>query len=153
MVPLIPSQRVDRPPEPPLDISGYLSSADLERVLGKKQKFRRSTLPGIKPTKRYNAVYYAAARGKQFGVSVQIWKDINLIDSRTRYNTMRNTYTDVVETNRITAQGFRAFYADVVTLVFADPRRPLLAAVSCSIKVCTADAVIELSRRVAERMR
>ena len=64
-----------------------------------------------------------------------------------------HTYTDVVETNRITAQGFRAFYADVVTLVFADPRRPLLAAVSCSIKVCTANAVIELSRRVAERMR
>ncbi len=137
---------------PPLDITGYLSAADLERVLGTKLKFRRKPLPGIKPHKGYNSLYYADARGKHFGVSVQVWRDRNLVDSRTRYNTMRASYSDVVETNRVTAQGFRAFYGNVVSLVFADPRRPMLAVVSCSIKFCTADSVIELSRRVAGRM-
>ena len=138
---------------PPLDITGYLSAADLERVFGKKLKFRRTNLAGVKPHKGYNALYYADAKGKEFGVSVQVWRDRNLVDSRTRYNTMRNTYSDVVETNRVTAQGFRSFYGNVVSLVFADPRRPMLASVSCSIKFCTADSVIELSRRVAGRMR
>ena len=86
-------------------------------------------------------------------MSVQIWHDRNLVDSRARYNTMRSTYSDVVETNRVTAQGFRAFYGSVVTLVFADARRPMVAAVSCSTRYCDADSVIELSRRVAGRMR
>jgi len=138
---------------PPLDITGYLSAADLERVLGGKLKFRRTKLPGKKAHKGYNSLYYADSKGKEFGVSVQVWRDRNLVDSRTRFNTMRNTYSEVVETNRVTAQGFRSFYGDVVSLVFADPRRPMLASVSCSIKFCTADSVIELSRRVAGRMR
>lgn len=154
----VPDLEADRPApkapaEPALDISGYLSIADLERVLDKKHSFRRSELPGLKATPDYNALYYADSRDKEFGVSVQVWRDRNLVDSRTRFNTLRNTYTDVVETNRVTAQGFRAYYGGVVTLVFADPRRPLLAAVSCSIKMCSANAAIELSRRVSERMR
>ena len=143
----------DKAQGPPLDITGYLSAADLERVLGKKAKFRRTNLPGVAPSKGHNSLYYADAKGKEFGVSVQVWRDRNLVDSRTRYNTMRGTYSDVVETNRVTAQGFRAFYGGVVTLVFADARRPLVAAVSCSTKFCDANAVIELSRRVAGRMR
>ena len=139
-------------PDPPLDITGYLSAADLERVLGKKRKFRRSQLPGVSPSKGYNAVYYASKSGKSFGVSVQVWRDASLVDSRTRFNSMRNTYTDVVPTNKVTEQGFRAYFSGVVTLVFAEPRKPMVAAVSCAVKLCNPDAIIELSRRVAERL-
>jgi hypothetical protein len=37
--------------------------------------------------------------------------------------------------------------------VFADPRRPIVAAVTCSQKLCDADSLIALSQRVAERLR
>ena len=136
-----------------MDISGYLSAADLERVLGAKWKFQRATLDGIKPTKGYNVVYFSQGKGEKFGVSLQVWRDQNLLDSRTRFNTLKNTYTDVVATNKVREQGFRAYYGGVVSLVFVDPRRPLLASVSCATRICKADALIELSRRVAERLR
>ncbi|HAN32859.1 MAG TPA: hypothetical protein DCQ06_14790 [Myxococcales bacterium] len=139
--------------EPALDVTGYLTTVDLERVLGKRRRFVRQDLAGVKPSRAYNAVYFAPKRGGDFGISVQVWRDTNLIDSRTRFNSLKNTYTDVVATNRVTEQGFRAFYGGVVSLVFVDPRKPLLAAVSCSTKICKADKLIELCRRVAERLR
>jgi hypothetical protein len=139
--------------EPALDITGYLSVADLERVLGPKVKLRRGDLPGTPPSPTHNSAYYAPQKGDGFGVALQVWRDPNLAESRTRFNTMRNTYSNVAPTNKIAEQGFRAFFGGVVTLVFADPRRPLVAAVSCSTKVCTADHLIELSKRVAERLR
>ncbi len=138
--------------EPPLDVNGYIIAADLPKVLGSKQKFHRTELVGINPTPAYNAMFYATDKPDLFGVSVQVWHDPNLAESRTRFNTMKNSYSNVSPTNKITDMGFRSFYGSVVTLVFVDPRRPLLAAVSCSTKVCTGDQMIELARRVAERL-
>ena len=140
------------PMEAPLDVNGYIIAADLPKVLGTKQKFHRTELAGINPTPNYNAMFYAAEKQDVFGVSVQVWRDPNLAESRTRFNTMKNSYSNVTQTNKITDMGFRSFYGNVVTLVFVDPRRPLLAAVSCSTKVCGGDQMIELARRVAERL-
>lgn len=141
------------PGEPPLDVTGYIWAADLEQVLGSKQKFRRADLAGIAPSPRYNALYFAPQKGDLFGVGVQVWRDENLAESRTRFNTMRNTWSNVAPTNKVTEQGFRSYFGSVVSLVFADPRRPLIAAVTCSQKACNADALIALSQRVAERLR
>ena len=140
------------PTEAPLDVNGYIIAADLPKVLGPKQKFHRTELVGINPTPNYNAMFYATDKQDLFGVSVQVWRDPNLAESRTRFNTMKNSYSNVSPTNKITDMGFRSFYGNVVTLVFVDPRRPLLAAVSCSTKVCGGDQMIELARRVAERL-
>ena len=139
--------------EPALDITGYLSAADIERVIGARAHLRRGDLPGTPPSPSYNALYFAPSKGDQFGVSAQVWRDTNLAESRTRFNTMRNTYSNVAPTNKIAEQGFRAFYGGVVSLVFADARRPLVASVSCATKVCTADQLIELASRVAQRLR
>ncbi len=139
--------------EPPLDITGYLSTVDVTRVLGDKAKLRRSELPGAKPSPTYNVLYFQPEKGDQFGLAVQVWRDSNLAESRTRFNTMRNTYSNVAPTNKVTDQGFRAFFGGVVSLVFADQRRPLVVAVNCSTKTCTADQLIELSNRVNERLR
>jgi hypothetical protein len=139
--------------EPPLDVSGYISAMDLELVLGTKQKFRRADLPGVPATSAYNALYYQPEKGDQFGVSVQVWRDGNLAESRTRFNTMRNTYSNVAPTNKVTEQGFRSFYSGVVTVVFADPRRPIVAAVACATKLCNADQLLHLARNVSERLR
>jgi len=154
-----------RPSEPPpapkrapadrlLDVTGLLSLVDLERVLGKKQKFTHATLPGIQPSDIYNALYYEpAGKSGTFGVAVQVWKDRNLNDARTRYNTMKNTYADIADTTAVTEQGFRAHFGEVVTLVFADPRRPIVAGVSCSTKLCKAADLIELSKRTFDHLR
>ncbi len=139
--------------EPPLDITGYLSAVDVARVLGDKAKLRRGDLPGALPSPVYNATYFQPDKGDHFGLAVQVWRDSNLAESRTRFNTMRNTYSDVAPTNKVTDQGFRAFFGGVVSLVFADPRRPLVVAVNCSTKVCTADQLIEIANRVNERLR
>lgn len=139
--------------EPPLDITGYLSAVDVARVLGDKAKLRRGDLPGALPSPVYNATYFQPEKGDHFGLAVQVWRDSNLAESRTRFNTMRNTYSDVAPTNKVTDQGFRAFFGGVVSLVFADPRRPLVVAVNCSTKVCTADQLIEIANRVNERLR
>lgn len=138
--------------EPGLDVNGYISTADLEFVLGPKQKFRRTDLLGSQPAKNYNALYYAPQTGDQFGVSVQVWQDATVADSRVRFNSMRNSWSNVAPTNRITEGGFRAHFEGVVTMVFADPRRPLIAAVSCSTKICTGDQLAQLSQRVFERL-
>ncbi len=140
------------PSEPALDITGYLSAADLERVLGTKAKLRRSDLPGTAPSPTYNAIYFAPEKGDGFGISLQVWRDANLAESRTRFNTMRNTYSNVAPTNKVAEQGFRAYFNGVVTLVFANVRRPLVAALSCSTKVCNADQIIELANRANERL-
>ena len=152
--PLPPGAVVVRamPGEAPLDVNGYIIAADLPKVLGPKQKFHRTDLVGINPTPNYNAMFYATDKADLFGVSVQVWRDPNLAESRTRFNTMKNSYSNVTPTNKITDMGFRSFFGNVVTLVFVDPRRPLLAAVSCSTKVCNGDQMIELARRVAERL-
>lgn len=139
--------------EPALDVTGYLSSVDITRVLGDKARLRRSELPGSKPSPSYNVLYFQPEKGDQFGLAVQVWRDSNLAESRTRFNTMRNTYSNVAPTNKVTDQGFRAFFGGVVSLVFADQRRPLVVAVNCSTKTCTADQLIELSTRVNERLR
>jgi hypothetical protein len=141
------------PDELNLEVSGYISVADLERVLGAKQKLRRADLPGIAASPRYNSLYYAPDKGDGFGVGVQVWRDENLAESRTRFNTMRNTWSNVAPTNKVTEQGFRSYFGTLVSVVFADPRRPLVAAVSCATKICDADMLIELSKRVAERLR
>ena len=141
------------PSEPPLDLTGYLSIADLEKVLGAKQHFRRADLPGVPPSPGYNAILFASDKPNELGVTVQVWRDPNLAESRTRYNTMKNAYSNVTSSNKVTDMGFRAWYGPVVTQVFVDPRRPLLAAISCSGKVCNGEQLIELARRVAERLR
>lgn len=141
------------PGEPPLDVNGYLTAKDLELVVGTKIKFRRADLPGVAPSPTYNALYYQPEKGDQLGVAVQVWRDNNRAESITRFNTMRNTYSNVAPTNKVAEQGFRAFFGNVVSVVFADPRRPLIASVTCSTKICTADQLIELGRRVAERLR
>lgn len=140
------------PGEPALDITGYLSAADLERVLGAKTKLRRSDLAGTAPSAGYNAIYFAPDKGDGFGIALQVWRDANLAESRTRFNTMRNTYSNVAPTNKVAEQGFRAYFNGVVTLVFANVRRPLVAALSCSTKVCNADQIIELANRANERL-
>jgi hypothetical protein len=135
-----------------LDVNGYIGVSDLEFVLGGKAKFRRSDLVGTPAGTGYNALYYVPQKGDQFGVAVQIWQDNSVTDARARFNTMRNTWSNVAPTNRITEQGFRAHFEGVVTLVFADPRRPIVAAVSCSAKICTGDQLAALAGRVAERL-
>ncbi|MBM4342453.1 MAG: hypothetical protein FJ100_03630 [Deltaproteobacteria bacterium] len=147
-----PAPTVREPGEPALDITGYLSAADLERVLGARARLRRSDLPGTAPSAGYNAIYFAAEKGDGFGIALQVWRDANLAESRTRFNTMRNTYSNVAPTNKVAEQGFRAYFNGVVTLVFANVRRPLVAALSCSTKVCTADQIIELANRANERL-
>lgn len=138
--------------EPPLDIMGYVSIQDLELVIGGKVKFRRADLVGVAPSPNYNALFYEPEKGEQFGVALQVWRDPNVAESRTRFNTMRNTYSNVVATKAVTEQGFRSFYGNVVTLVFAHPTRPIIAAISCG-KICTADMIIELASRVSQRLR
>ncbi len=138
--------------EPPLDIMGYISIQDLELVIGGKAKFRRADLVGVAPSPNYNALFYEPEKGDQFGVALQVWRDPNVAESRTRFNTMRNTYSNVVATKAVTEQGFRSFYGNVVTLVFAHQTRPLIAAISCG-KICTADMIIELASRVSQRLR
>ncbi len=133
-------------------MSGYVSTVDLEYVIGGKLKFRRGDLLGTPPSASYNTLYYMPDKGDGFGVAVQVWRDGNLAESRTRFNTMRNTWSNVAPTNRVTEQGFRSWFGDVVSVVFADPRRPLVAAVSCSKKLCNADKLIALASRVAERL-
>ena len=139
--------------EPALDITGYLSAMDIARVLGDKAKLRRAELTGAKPSPVYNVLYFQPVKGDSFGLAVQVWRDSNLAESRTRFNTMRNTYSNVAPTNKVTDQGFRAFFGGVVSLVFADQRRPLVVAVNCATKTCTADQLIELATRVNERLR
>jgi len=138
--------------EPPLDIMGYVSIQDLELVIGGKVKFRRADLVGVAPSPNYNALFYEPEKGDQFGVALQVWRDPNVAESRTRFNTMRNTYSNVVATKAVTEQGFRSFYGNVVTLAFAHPTRPIIAAISCG-KICTADMIIELASRVSQRLR
>ncbi|MSQ81611.1 MAG: hypothetical protein EXR77_01670 [Myxococcales bacterium] len=138
--------------EPALDITGYLSAADVERVVGNKAKLRRQDLPGTAPSATYNAIYFGPEKGDGFGVALQVWRDANLAESRTRFNTMRNTYSNVAPTNKVAEQGFRAYFNGVVTLVFANVRRPMVASVSCSTKVCTADQLIEFAHRASERL-
>ena len=140
------------PAEPPLDVNGYIFVDDLAKVVGTRQKFHRAELTGVTPSPNYNALFFAAEKFDLFGFAVQVWRDPNLAESRTRFNTMKNSYSNVTPTNKVTDMGFRAFYGAVVTLVFVDPRRPLVAAVSCSTKLCSGDQMIELARRVAERL-
>ncbi len=151
-----PARPLAAPPpgsgEPALDVTGYLSVGDLERVLGAKANLRRADLLGTQASPGYNFLYFNKGKGDDFGVSVQVWRDSNPAESRTRFATMKNTYSNVAPTNKVADQGFRSFFGGVVTLVFADPRRPMVAAVSCSTKTCTADQMLELSRRVAERL-
>lgn len=153
--PEVPAVRVVPPiisGEPSLDVTGYLSVGDIERVLGPKAKMHRADLNGTSPSPSYNYLYFKKDKSDDFGVAVQVWRDSNAAESRTRFATMKNTYSNVAPTNKVADQGFRAFFGGVVTLVFSDPRRPLVAAVSCSTKACNADQMIEFSKRVAERL-
>ena len=143
-----------KPIEPSLEIGGFLTLRDLEHVFSKKKTFLRGNLPGVEPSKSHNTLYFEPQRGDAFGVAVQVWRDLNLIDSRTRFNTLKNTSTNVVTTAKVVGdQGFRSYFGGVVTLTFADARLPIVASVSCGIKTCEANDLVALALRVAERLR
>ncbi len=139
--------------EPALDLTGFLTLRDLENRLEKAPLMRHDDLPGIKPTQGYNAIYFAPAKGNAFGVALQVWRDPSLIDSRTRFNTQKNTASNAVDTQVLGDLAFRSYFGGVVSLTFVDARQPLVATLSCSVKLCNKDQFIALARTVAERMR
>lgn len=141
------------PAEPGLDLTGFLTLRDLENRLVKAPPMRHDDLPGIKPTQGYNAIYFTPAKGNAFGVALQVWRDPSLIDSRTRFNTQKNTASNAVDTQILGDLAFRSYFGGVVSLTFVDARQPLVATLSCSVKLCNKDQFIALARTVAERMR
>ncbi len=148
-----PALRGEGPPaEPALDLTGFLTLRDLENTF-EKATFRRADLAGVRPNKGYNSIFFEPTKGDGFGVSLQVWRDANLIDSRTRFNTLKATSTNALDTTALPELGFRAYYGGVVTVTFVDARQPLVASLSCSTKLCKKEQIIRLARIVAERMK
>ena len=148
-----PALRGEGPPtDPPLDLTGFLTLRDLENTF-EKASFRRADLAGVRPTKSYNSIFFEPTKGDSFGVSLQVWRDANLIDSRTRFNTLKATSTHALDMTALPELGFRSYYGGVVTVTFVDARQPLVASLSCAVKLCKKEQIIRLARIVAERMK
>lgn len=133
---------------PPLPISHALSGKELTEMTG--QRFKPAILEGQFPTPRYNSLYYEAERGSKLGVSVQLWHEPALKDTRARYEQMKVSYPNAQETGNITNYTFFSHWGEVYHMVFMDLKRRRVAAVST--ETLTPNQLFTVATRVRDRL-
>jgi hypothetical protein len=148
--------RSDAPPSasrrsaPLLPISHALNAVELKTLTGKS--FRADELVGQLPSSRYNTVYFRTGKGGDYGVSVQLWHEPALRDTRARYENMKSTYPNVTETGNVTHSSFFAHWGEVHHLVFMDLKKRRVVSVSAGNQTLTPDQLYAVATTVRDRL-
>ncbi len=135
---------------PPLPISHALNAVELKTLTGKR--FQPDELPGQPATSRHNTVYFKPLKSNEYGVSVQLWHEPALRDTRARYENMKSTYPNVTETGNVTNSSFFAHWGAIHHLVFMDLKKRRVISVSAGNQTLTPEQLYAVATKVRDRL-
>jgi hypothetical protein len=147
--PAVPS----RPQRPPLAISNGLHAKELTQLTGKT--FREVSLAGQEPSPNYNVIRFNQD-SKHYGVSVQVWQETQLRDTRARYENMKTSYPNVSVTGNVTSDTFFAHWGSnkkkLYYLVFMELKKRKVISVTADSTSLEPNQLFVIATRVRDRL-
>lgn len=138
------------PPEP-LIVADLLTHADIRSIARYDGALTVTGLDGIEPNPEYNALRLASDAG--YGFAVQLWQPPELRRAEERYNTLQETYIQVIaDADPVTTRAFRGAYEGIRHYVFLDQRSRSVGIVTCQANLCDNLQLRELAERVVSRL-
>lgn len=135
-------------PGPPPELT-LITASHLAKLLPKKARFRRTTLPGILPDGRYNVVYFEPQGGQGYGIGVQVWLSKTESGAQSRLVRMKRFYPNVEATTDVGKMAFLAYRNDIVYLNYFLEEKKMVVSVTCSRKLCPQyDDLLNIARMV-----
>jgi len=134
-----------------LKIARYVSISDVKEITAKPDLRAAGALVGIAPSARYNSVVFVGNKDA-FGAAVQVWKEVTQRAADRRFRNMKRDYPNVQDTGAVSTKGFFSSFGDLMTLVFFEPFKRTIVAVTCSTEVCTQESLLALAKRVKTQM-
>lgn len=135
-----------------LNIDRLLPLAHIKQLVGKKRLTSLGALQGMVPTAAYNSRYVAGPKRSQFGVSIQVWKEVMTRDMNERFTRMRRDYSNVVNTSAVMPKGFFSYWNDIMTLVFMDYQKKLIVAIACGQSFCNQEQLLDLAMKAKSQL-
>lgn len=129
------------PPEPkrvgpPLSISKLISEKELVTIVGRRARFRQSSLMGQEVGPGYNVLYFQPTTGKHFGVAIQVWKSLSQGAARRKYASLKRTFPNVENVTDLEEKAFLAVRNELVFLNVSLPTAKAVISVACSRALC-----------------
>ena len=138
-------------PPPALMVGDLLTRADVREIGRFSGALAETTLEGIPPTTRYNAVRIAADDG--YGFALQLWRVDELRQLAPRFNRIKDTYiTTAPETAPVGDESFSADFQGIRHYAFMHRASRSVAIVTCSSQLCDAAQIRALAARVESRL-
>lgn len=148
-----PEQKPD-PSRPPLpDPRLLLTMTDIAAIAPAKARFQRAPLAGAPRTDDSDAILYRPEKGNGFGFALQLFRSRNALETRKRFDSLLASYPSAQEIASVSGKTFFSYWGDTIHIGFVQPSRNLTAIVSCGRDFCDSDKLMELSLKIAERLR
>ncbi|HNU67608.1 MAG TPA: hypothetical protein PKH54_00410 [Myxococcota bacterium] len=147
----VPKPDPSRPPLP--DPRLLLTMTDVAAIAPARARFQRAPLAGAPRTEDSDAILYRPEKGNGFGFSLQIFRSRNALETRKRFDSLLASYPSAQEIASVSGKTFFSYWGDTIHIGFVQPSRNLTAIVSCGRDFCDSDKLMELSTKIAERLR
>jgi len=135
-----------------LDGQTIMPMATVAEITG-MQLAAGTPLQGIAIVPGYGSVLYAMQEGTAFGVALQAWQDSSKRETDDRYRRMRLQYPNAEDvTVMMPAKGFYSYFDKLQTLVWLEPTKRMVVAVTCGDTVCNQDQLVRLAKSARERL-
>lgn len=135
------------PRGPVLDITHFMSINEVRDLTGNQALAATGPLAGIPASATYNSMYFAPPKRSDFGVSVQVWREVTRRDANDRFRRMRRDFPNAEDTSAVTPKGFFSQWNDLMALVFLDFTKRTIVTVTCSQSLCTPEQLFKLATK------
>jgi len=127
--------------------------ADLNEYLEVKGWISYGAVPGMVPSEGFNSVIYRKP-GESAFVSLLAWDFEQYAQALERWNELYATWPNAKEQDKLfTKLTFFSYRNQVSSLVFLEPDRSMVLAVSCHTQVCDDTKLLNIARSVFSKAR
>jgi hypothetical protein len=137
------------------DIDRILTPLDVNQIAGKKISFESGVpLPGIPASDTYRSLFYNP-KGKKdkFGFGIQIWKLSDPLKAKQKYQDLLYTIPHAQDVIPVANQTLFGYWEDILYISFSSLMDNFVVMISCNREICNSDAIYNLGKLVAGRLK
>ena len=152
---LEPTPRRAAPTMSYLRIDHFITLSDARALTDTKRLSQIGPLVGVKPTDRYNSIYFAPPKRSRFGVAIQVWKERTIGGVNERFTRMKRDYPNVDKSREVSKGSDREFFSNwenIMSVTFAAMKKRTIITVSCGTKTCNLKQLYALARAAYGRL-
>jgi hypothetical protein len=139
--------------EETLTLNNALTRNLIKQATGYRPALRPAPLAGQSATPAYNFMRLQPGTRRNFGVSLQIWREDNPGAQSRFFNELLRQYPEARRARALGDSSFQAGWEELHYLAWLDRKKRYIAVLTCDKRICTKDKqTTALARKLADRL-